>query len=50
METVSEEKEEEEAEEDVTYRNMLKPQNIFYFDSRNCVLTFLTKLVACKGQ
>jgi len=49
METMSEKKE-EEAEEDLAYRNMLKPQSIFYFELRNCVLPFLTTLVTCKGQ
>ena len=43
-------KKEEEAEEDLTYRNMLKPQSIFYFDLTNCVFPFLTTLVTCKGH
>jgi hypothetical protein len=42
--------EKEEAEKDLTYRNMLKPKRIVYFDLGNCILPFLTKLVTCKGQ
>jgi len=44
------EKVSEEVEENLTYRNMLKPQSKFYFDIRNCFLPFLTKLVTCKEQ
>ena len=44
METVSEEKV-EKADEDLTYRNMLKPRSLFFFDFRYCFLPFLNALV-----